>query len=84
MQAIRLKKNTSTLIEKKFKKKKAIRRNKEIFDINLIDTIETQESVNRRIPNKWAEDNYEKFETSLMNTTDEFSVRLTSDIEKFK
>lgn len=40
----------ANLAENKFRKAKAIKRNKKIFDIELIDSIETQDSVHRRIP----------------------------------
>ena len=40
----------ANLAENKFRKAKAIKRNKKIFDIDLIDAMETQDSMYRRIP----------------------------------
>ena len=73
----RYKNNSTTLGEKKFKRWKAIKRNKQIFDIGYIDTVETQEQQLRRAPLQGlSEDIGERFENSFMSTTAHFNSRL--------
>ena len=71
--------------EEKFRKATVIKRNKNIFDISVIDTIETKDSVFRRVPIESTTSEVDhQFSVSFLDTSLDVSPKLQIDIDRFK
>ena len=71
--------------EEKFQKATIIKRNKNIFDISVIDTIETKDSMFRRIPiESTTSEVGHQFSVSFLDTSLDVSPKLQTDIDRFK
>lgn len=69
--------------EIKFKRWNTLKRNKKIFDIHFIDTIESQDTRNRRVPFHEPNDSLnEKLSLSFLTTTHDFASRTLFDTNR--